>query len=34
MENQKVKQFPSGAGTSGREEGIRKGCRRVKVVEI
>jgi hypothetical protein len=36
MENRKVKQVLSGGkvGTSERGEDIRKGCRRMKVVEI
>jgi hypothetical protein len=34
MENRKVKQVLPGIGTNGRGEDIRKGCRRVKMVEI
>jgi hypothetical protein len=34
MEDKKVQQELSGVGTSGRREDMRKGCRRVNVVEI
>jgi hypothetical protein len=34
MENREVKQVLPGVGTSGREEAVRKVCRRVNMVEI
>jgi hypothetical protein len=34
MEDRKVKQVLSGVGITGRGEDIRKGCRRLNMVEI